>query len=85
MQVGIYGGEAFPIYSVGTIWNDKIEVDDETLRRWKKAFEDFTTVQEEIVDQLNKQDKEDRVWFGGVWSGFNIEIDEELEKLEGAI
>lgn len=76
MKVYIYGGEAFPVYEVSASdENDKynIEVDAETLKRWRAAFENFSLVQDEIVAQLEKQGKGNQVWAGGTWTGFNLE------------
>jgi hypothetical protein len=72
MKIGVYSGEAFPIYSVYEEWSgSNIEVDAETFLRWKKVFDDFAAVQEEICDQLRLNDKSEKIWAGGTWSGFD--------------
>jgi hypothetical protein len=74
MKVDIYGGEAFPIYSVfrhteETNWTI-IEVPPETLKRWKQAFDDFEKAQEEIVSELESQGRGEEVWAGRIWGGW---------------
>jgi hypothetical protein len=71
MKVGIYGGEGFPIYSVHSDGFTEIEVDVETLKRWKHAFQLFTQVQQEITREMNKQGEGDKIWAGGIWDGFD--------------
>ena len=59
MKINIYGGEAFPVYSIQRHHEPTnypiLEVSTEVLKRWKSAFDTFSTVQEEIVKQLEEQ------------------------------
>lgn len=77
IKVDIYGGEAFPIYSVYLVdkySNAIIEIDEETFDRWKEAFERFAVIQQEIIDEMKKQGHDSRIWTGRVWSdGFTAE------------
>lgn len=41
MKVSIYGREAFPVYVVHQDGFYDIEIDEETLKRWKNVFEAF--------------------------------------------
>lgn len=72
MKISIYGGEAFPIYEIHKDGYTVIEVDKETLERWRQAFEAFSKVQEEIVDALGQQGASDKIWFGGTWDGYKL-------------
>lgn len=76
MKVGIYGGEAFPVYTVSSQWSTQIEIDIETVKRWRDAFAAFSKSQEEIILELRKQGHADQVWDGDEWYGFNLEINE---------
>lgn len=73
MKVGIYGGEAFPIYSVCKDGFSEIEVDEETLARWKHIFQEFEEMQKSIVQTLEEQGHADQIWFDSDWSGFNLD------------
>jgi hypothetical protein len=68
MKISIYGGEAFPVYEVHGIYEDgvypEIEVSEETLDRWEKAFKSFAAMQEEIIKELEKQEHGDEIWGG---------------------
>jgi len=70
MKVGIYGGEAFPVYSVHTNGFAEIEVDEDTLKRWQKVFDSFHEVQCEIVARMKEQGHSDKVWSHNMWYGF---------------
>ena len=70
MKIGVYGGEAFPVYSIHNDGFTEIDVDECILERWKEAFNAFEAVQEEIVSAMEEQGKGDKVWHGGTWSGF---------------
>lgn len=72
MKIGIYSGEAFPIYEIHYDGFDEIEVDADTLQRWKTAFDQFSAIQKEITEQLRKQGFADNIWFQGIWNGFKI-------------
>jgi len=76
MKICIMSGEAFPIYTVQSrLIGDEgiIEVDQETLERWKVAFENFSKAQEEIVEHLETQGFKDQVWSAyGIWYGYHI-------------
>jgi hypothetical protein len=74
MKISIYGGEAFPIYEVHMSDDDRpnIEIDQETLERWRKVFEEFSKVQQEITQKLREQDKEDYIWYHHHWEGFHL-------------
>lgn len=63
MKVGIYSGEAFPIYSVHhpDVFS-RIDVPVETLIRWKSAFEQFKLIQEEIIEEMKNQGQGNNVW-----------------------
>ena len=56
MKVKIYGGEAFPTYSVESMLGESVEVDLETLKRWKKVSLDYEQMQKEIIEVLKAQD-----------------------------
>ena len=76
MKICIMSGEAFPIYEIQSrLISDEgvIEVDQETLEKWKVAFENFSKAQEEIVEHLEKQNQADQVWSAnGIWCGYHI-------------
>lgn len=72
MKIGIYGGEAFPVYQ---IWSDgfsEIDVDEETLARWRSVFEEFSAVQQEITEKMEEQGQGHNVWSHGIWDGFRL-------------
>lgn len=72
MKIGIYGGEAFPVYEIhGADMFDQIEVDDITLAKWKLAFDNFSKVQEEIIARL-KEHGHSTWWDGDPWEGFHL-------------
>jgi len=77
MKILIYGGEAFPIYEIHR-YDDvdseltTLDVDQETISKWKVAFDNFSKVQEEIVQEMEKQGKGDKVWFQRTWEGFHL-------------
>jgi hypothetical protein len=70
MKVGIYGGEAFPVYEVHTDGFAEIEVDEDTLKKWKEVFYKFHEVQCDIVAHMKAQGHADKVWANGMWYGF---------------
>lgn len=70
MKIGVYGGEAFPIYEIHEDGFSEIEVDEKTLHRWKLAFDTFEKVQQEIIDKLRDQNHD--TWSQEAWNGFNI-------------
>jgi len=75
MKVAIYGGEGFPIYSVHSdgFEDEEIDIDEETLKRWKVAFDNFTKIQNEIIKKLNSEDKD--YWScHSAWEGFDVEL-----------
>jgi hypothetical protein len=76
MKICIMSGEAFPIYEIQSreIGDEGIiEVDQETLERWRVAFENFSKAQEEIVEHLETQGFKDQVWSAnGIWYGYHI-------------
>jgi ribosomal protein S16 len=71
MKLGIYGGEAFPVYEVHKEGFDEIEIDEETANRWRQAFAQFSQAQEEIIQELEKQGIGS--WPNGAWYGFHVE------------
>lgn len=71
IKVGIYGGEAFPVYSVHSDGFTEIEVDEDILKRWKVIFAAFSLAQDEIICELRKQGKGHKVWSGDFWEGFS--------------
>lgn len=79
IRIDVNGGEAFPIYELYNLDPNSpyadIEVDVETLKRWQKAFETFSAVQQEIVDQMKSQGKEKFIWYRSdlSWNGFHLE------------
>lgn len=76
MKIGIYGGEAFPVYEIYTKGFTEIEVEKGRLERWKHAFDLFETVQQEIVQHLEVQGRADKVWANGNWIGFHVNENE---------
>jgi hypothetical protein len=83
MQVEVNGGEAFPVYEVYSAVEDgeasgnwpKIEVEVSTLKHWEEVFDEFTKVQQEIIDELNKQGHKEQVWYGHTpYSGFHVKV-----------
>lgn len=76
MKIGIYGGEGFPIYEIYSNGFSEIEVDDDTFKRWQKVFDQFSSVQEEIKQELKKQGKGDKVWDSD-WCGIHLPRPEE--------
>jgi len=72
MKIGIYGGEAFPVYEILSEAASEIDVDEETLARWRITFEAFAAVQQEIIDKMKEQGQGHNVWANGLWNGFNL-------------
>lgn len=72
MKVGIYGGEAFPIYEVFPDGWAEIDVPAEKVEKWREAFKKFAEAQEEIVAELKRNGKERYVWSNPEWDGFHI-------------
>lgn len=80
MKISIYGGEAFPVYSVypKDAAFAEIEVSEETLQRWRDAFMAFSSAQREIIQTLEVQGKGELTWIdGSSWDGFFIDEDEQ--------
>lgn len=74
MKVGVYGGEAFPVYEIYKDGFTEIEVPEETLASWQETFDAFQRMQNEIVAIMEKQGFGDRVWSSnGTFNGFHLE------------
>jgi hypothetical protein len=83
VKVDIYTGEAYPINyvyaaSVRMFHPPAVDVDVETLNRWKFVFDAFTQVQDEITDVLKSQHPE--LWGQYIneenesWNGFDYYV-----------
>ena len=62
MRVYISCGEAYPIYDISPLGeienNNDVDVDRETLLKWKKTFDDFYEMQKEIGQIAKSQGKD---------------------------
>ena len=48
MKVRILEDEWYPVYTLNDDFGDEVEADEETVERWRRAFEDFDAVQAEM-------------------------------------
>lgn len=62
MKINVTADELFPHYFIKEFWvedcGDNIEVDEETYKRWAKAYKEFYLVRKEIGQVIGdgKQD-----------------------------
>jgi hypothetical protein len=77
MKIGIYGGEAFPVYEIHEEGFTEIEVTEETLKRWQSVCAEFVDMQEEIIECMKAQGHSDEIWSNGIYDPFKIDLGEQ--------
>jgi hypothetical protein len=78
MKIHIFDGqEAYPVYTICNVIdeNDCYDVDLETLKRWKKASNDFIQFQIELADLVRDRSDHDRDYDIEYWDPMEIDIE----------
>ncbi len=65
------GGEAFPVYEIHKDGFQEIEIDEETLKKWKHVFNEFENMQKDIIQAL--EDHGHEAWARGAYNGFQLD------------
>ena len=82
MKINInYFTECFPVHEIyhgRDSWDNSYDVDLETLKRWKKASEDFMSFQKEVYNLINENKpkllKDQLPWEG--WNPMEIDLED---------
>ena len=78
MKIHIFDhSEGYPLYKICNVIDEDqcFEVDEKTLRRWKKVSEDFVKFQMEVADLVRSA--QDRNYDLECWDPMEIDLDDE--------